>query len=496
MDFVPDYNEEGLEDEDTAKPVTEVADDQGATDTETEVARVMMERKRKLQLCPQPGCGIHTNKMRRHVVRYHLANEKHWFLFPSLCCWECKKWDIAIHVRLHGPFSIQQHMPLLTSLVSNFIDEISQRLEVRTSGFLDFVVRRQLGDTNSEFSPDELRVWDAYDKFVGLQIERERSLASPTRISSVLHWRTLQRLFLLADQSPSPCVSSNQDPASRAPTHTTPRPEPEPALDYIDAHCHVDRLLKVAQHKGTLSTFLNDQVIDTTGFRGCVAVFCDVATLTDVERWKELVSDKFIFAAVGFHPKNAHNFSTDAEEAIRRLLGHPKVYALGEIGLDYSGGCHRHKAVQQSVLRCLLRMAVAGNMPVVIHCRDAEEDCFRILLETLPRQWRIHLHCYTNNWEAARKWCSAFPNLCLGLTLLVAWGSSGPVDVARNIPLNRLLLETDAPYFPPREENYVPFSNPTMARLVALEIAHIRHISVHEILSNCLANTELLYGLH
>ena len=125
-------------------------------------------------------------------------------------------------------------------------------------------------------------MWDAYDEFVGLPPLRERNLQSPARLSSVLHWRTLQRLLLLVSK----------------PTSIT-----QPTYDFIDAHCHIDRLLNKSHCKGTLSTFLQREHIDTSRFAGCIAVFCDQKTLTDDEWWAEMVADKLVYAAVGAHPK-------------------------------------------------------------------------------------------------------------------------------------------------------------------------------------------------
>ena len=111
------------------------------------------------------------------------------------------------------------------------------------------------------------------------------------------------------------------------PTNTGFSPPPAVAnspFNFIDAHCHIDRLLDVAHQKGTLVQFLSDEAIETTNFLGCIANFCDEATLTDGERWTELVDDHFVTAAaVGFHPKHAPHFTQDTDRVIRRLLDHP-----------------------------------------------------------------------------------------------------------------------------------------------------------------------------
>ncbi|XP_038079456.1 3'-5' ssDNA/RNA exonuclease TatD-like [Patiria miniata] len=78
--------------------------------------------------------------------------------------------------------------------------------------------------------------------------------------------------------------------------------------------------------------------------------------------------------------------------------------ALGEVGLDYSRGNERSKAVQQSVFRQLLRTAVELSKPVVLHCREANDECLEIVSEILPQQWKIHLHCFINNWKTVQQW--------------------------------------------------------------------------------------------
>ena len=148
-------------------------------------------------------------------------------------------------------------------------------------------------------------------------------------------------------------------------------------------------------------------------------------------------------------------------------------------------------------------MAVEFKKPVVLHCRgaddsqDAEDDCIQAVSDILPPDWNIHLHCYTSSWRRARNWCRRFPNLCIGLTPIIMWDAPQPREVARRIPLGRLLLETDAPYFKPRwSPHSVKFSNPTNAKLVAHEVARIRRIREEDVLKECLQNTMRVYSIN
>ena len=124
--------------------------------------------------------------------------------------------------------------------------------------------------------------------------------------------------------------------------------------------------------------------IECQNLRGSVAVFCDQSTFRDYNRWLELVSDDLIHVAVGYHPNQAANFKPKSEQIIRHLMNHSKVCALGEIRLDYSMRHIRNKVVLWHY-KCLLKLALELNKPLVVHCRDAEDDCMKIAVEILPQ---------------------------------------------------------------------------------------------------------------
>lgn len=153
--------------------------------------------------------------------------------------------------------------------------------------------------------------------------------------------------------------------------------------------------------------------------------------------------------------------------------------------------------VQQGVFRRQLHLARNGKLPLIIHSRDASADTLRILKEVMPRDWAIHRHCFTGDWSEAREWMQAFPNLCIGLTPLLGFNNAGNVaDVGRRVPLDRLLLETDAPYFLPKSESSrLSSSHPGMAIHVATKVASIRGIAVEDVLVAVRKSTRRIYGI-
>jgi TatD DNase family protein len=193
---------------------------------------------------------------------------------------------------------------------------------------------------------------------------------------------------------------------------------------------------------------------------------------------------EFIYASIGIHPHEA-KLATDADFAeLERLAKRPKVIAWGEIGLDYFYD-HSPRQVQQLVFLQQLELAQATRLPVVIHCRPSEgsdnawEDCLRLLRE----QWSGCglggvLHCFTGSWQHAKR------ALDLGFMISFAGNITFPKaqlirDTALEVPLDRMLIETDSPFLAP-----VPHrgkrNEPGFVKEVARQVGELRGLSPEE----------------
>ena len=189
------------------------------------------QRKRKTvkQACPKPGCGHITKQLKRHVIRHHIC-PRWWFIYPLLSCWECRNWEIASHIKSHGQFCTDRSLQELAFLTEGFVTYLCNILGVKSSDdLLKFVSLNNLGDKNSSFKEEELAIWNKYDAHIGHPPIVDRSLISPTRVSSIFHWRTLLRILAYKPYNERQTGS------------------------FIDSHCHVDRLLHRANYFGTLS---------------------------------------------------------------------------------------------------------------------------------------------------------------------------------------------------------------------------------------------------
>ncbi|XP_037519476.2 putative deoxyribonuclease TATDN2 [Rhipicephalus sanguineus] len=271
-----------------------------------------------------------------------------------------------------------------------------------------------------------------------------------------------------------------------------------PKVGLVDSHCHLDFIFSRVGHTGTYAKFrLKHRDTFPDCYEGCVANFCNPQTFKLRHMWGSLLSEDGVWGAFGCHPHMASEYSDDIEDDLVHALDHPSVVALGEIGLDYSHKNQCDRDVQKTVFRTQLKLALNRKLPLVIHSRDSTKDTIDILKELVPKDYLIHRHCFTGNWREAQEWLDAFPNLCLGLTPLICFDrTSSLAEVGRNIPLDRLLLETDAPYFLPKEESRnLRCSHPGMAIHVAARVSALQKVSIEDVLTAARSNTKRIYGI-
>ncbi len=197
----------------------------------------------------------------------------------------------------------------------------------------------------------------------------------------------------------------------------------------------------------------------------------------------------FIYAACGYHPESALEFTDDNLIEIEKMLVHPKCVAVGEIGLEYHYD-FVPKDVQKYVFEKHLELAVKYDMPVIVHDREAHADTMELLKKYRPKGV---LHCYSGSTEMAKEVLKM--GMYIGLGGAVTFKNAvKPVEVAEMIPIDRLLLETDCPYMAP-----VPMrgkrNNSAYISYVAEKIADIKGVSVQELLDITALNTKKLFDI-
>ncbi|MDW4524817.1 TatD family deoxyribonuclease [Rossellomorea marisflavi] len=213
-----------------------------------------------------------------------------------------------------------------------------------------------------------------------------------------------------------------------------------------------------------------------------------------IERAMELVETyDFLYASVGWHPVDAIDMKDEDLDWIEDWTKHPKVVALGEMGLDY----HWDKSpedVQKDVFRRQIRLAKKVKLPIIIHNREATQDIVDILKEEEASEVGGIMHCFSGSPEVAKE--------CVDMNFYISLGgpvtfknARKPKEVAKEIPLEKLLVETDCPYLAPHP-NRGKRNEPAYVRLVAEQIAELKEISIEEVEAATTRNAKKLFNIN
>ncbi|PKR82947.1 TatD family hydrolase [Heyndrickxia camelliae] len=253
----------------------------------------------------------------------------------------------------------------------------------------------------------------------------------------------------------------------------------------FDTHVHLNDEQYDQDLKEVIQNALN------AGVEKMVVVGFDRSTITKA---MDLIEEyDFLYASIGWHPVDAIDMTENDLHWIEELSSHPKVVALGEMGLDYHWD-KSPKDIQKDVFRKQIRLAKKVNLPIIIHNREATQDIVEILKEEKADQVGGIMHCFSGSVDTARE--------CINMNFFISLGgpvtfknAKKPKEVAKEIPLSHLLIETDCPYLAPH-----PYrgkrNEPAYVKLVAEQIAEIKEIAYEEVVAQTSQNAKKLFGIN
>ena len=234
-----------------------------------------------------------------------------------------------------------------------------------------------------------------------------------------------------------------------------------------------------------------DELIKQLADEGYAYVLNVAADLKSVDATYELTQEyDHVYAAIGIHPSEVEELNENNFQHIREVAMRPKVLAVGEIGLDYHYD-EPDKATQMDWFERQLMLARSIGKPVIIHSREATEDTMKILKSNVARDIPGVMHCYSYSVETARELLKLGYYFGIGGVITFS-NAKKVVEAVEEIPLDRILLETDCPYLAPTphrgERNsslYIP--------LIAEKIAAIKDVPYHKVLDQTFKNARKLF---
>ena len=253
---------------------------------------------------------------------------------------------------------------------------------------------------------------------------------------------------------------------------------------FIDTHSHLD-----------FDEFQEDfnGIIKQCQDVGVTNIIVPGVTEQDTPRIIDLVNKhNELYAAVGIHPSEAKSWNEKSYDYFKNIAQNPKVKAIGEIGLDYFWD-KSFNDIQQNIFRLQIELAKEVQKPIIIHDRDAHQDTLKILKEMNAKEVGVVMHCFSGSVELMKECIKEGFFIALGgvVTFKNAVKSK---EVAKTIPLEFLLLETDAPYLTP-----VPFRGktnyPYYIPIIAQYIAELRAISIDEVAQATTHNAKNFFNI-
>ncbi|MCX8071314.1 MAG: TatD family hydrolase [Candidatus Binatia bacterium] len=272
----------------------------------------------------------------------------------------------------------------------------------------------------------------------------------------------------------------NDEVMPSATTNAAELPKLPTGLLAIDSHCH-----------------LHDQAFDQDrdqvyqrALRAGVRMLVEIGASDGLDGNRRALSfaahHEGVYATVGIHPHDAKEATPEALATLESLVAHPRVIAVGETGLDYHYD-HSPRPQQRELLRYFIDLARRNQLPLTVHLREAEDDLLEIFRLERAQEVGGVIHCFTGSWETAKRFLDL--GFFLSFSGVVTFkNAEGVREVARKVPEDRFLLETDAPYLAP-----VPRrgrrNEPAFVLYTAECIARLRAVSLERVVERATENT-------
>lgn len=255
----------------------------------------------------------------------------------------------------------------------------------------------------------------------------------------------------------------------------------------VDSHCHLDQL-DLSPYEGDLSKAIASA--ESLGVKHFLCVSITLENFPDVLRIAKTYPN--VSASVGLHPNEINVPHEPSADDLVKLAEDEKIIAIGETGLDYFRS-EGEVEWQRDRFRQHIRAAIQCKKPLIVHTRQAKEDTLKIMREENAEKIGGVMHCFTEDWETAK--AAMDMNFYISFSGIVTFNSAHVIQgVAKKMPLDRILIETDSPYLAPVPYRGKP-NEPAYVLQVAQYLAQLRGITVDEIADKTTENFCKLFSV-
>ena len=462
----------------------------------------------------QRQCMVCQMKLRSHVKRHVLKVHLPWYTDPTAACWECEGHvrDISRHLavteREHsGNHNFSDvHVSLWCRLMFGILVFFSNYFELESVSFLlGFVLSNKLFPSHQatfDFAQIHL-LQKLCTSFEFDDVPAAFTVSPPNHVVCILHWSVLMRLLHFM---------KSVDDWNEFKSLNLPIPFPNHKLctmteTYVDSHCHLDKIYKGYKFRSVLA--LKDYLSREQHGTQLQFLICNFVFPYLWWTKKHLLGvSSLVFGTVGVHPHFVQPGKVDNQlQRVTEFLDGSDFVGVGEVGLDFTGDCPCSPKctsadkcpaklskiqAQRLFLNGVLPLADQYHLPLVIHCRDdgegaAAEEVRNLILDKGLAHLKIHRHCFIGCVAEMHRWIDSFPNVMFGFTTK-SLGNQSTCAALSRLGLDRILAETDAPYF---KKTRSPWHIPEVVK----HISEIKNLPLSVVCAALLSNTKQMYGI-
>ena len=444
------------------------------------------ERARKVRKHECPFCQRMVGTMKSHLEQEHFP----WYFNPETACWQCEVAEGSAaylrckHLKARCPLGRfnNQYMYQWLLVMKGVLDWLMEELgETSHEGLRIRCIKDEMVPTIKNYMIPLARkaLYRRLEAAMGETVSVDYGMSPPNRPVCLLQWEVVMRILRTL---PVQAVEEFRL-LCRKPTglHT-------PKTFYVDSHAHVSRLL-TSHSVSSLSQCLQTCVVHNKPelegiINNCVFPSCR-------RRWRELLPDTRVFFTFGCHPSTG-----EFPVGLEKEVAHARCVGIGETGLDYRYSVPIEKQV--AVLQAHAHLAKDTGKPLVLHIRgssrvpteQAYQKVKEVLEQILPTKFQIYLHCYCGGQGLSQNWFRTFPNTLLGISSTWYRSEELAQEMAR-LPLQRISLESDAPYLYLKNVPQAPWNLCSLAD----EIGKCRNLPADVILEICRSNAKKFFRI-